>query len=317
MVIVIVLLIILPWGLYELLKGDEEIRIQGDATKIRLLNHQTGEVLQLGLEEYIAGVVAAEMPASFPLEALKAQAVAARTYAVKRLQVPDPRLQKGLQQADVSSDPAINQAWISNEEMKARWGIWHHQTYRDKVVRAVVETRGQVLVYQGQLIDPVYHSSCGGKGTENSEDVWKYAIPYLRRVECGGHPSGNKEDVVELTLERLDSLLGTSLHSLPAAKLNNAGGLLSVKEKSAAGRVKTLAVGGKNFTGAELRSKLGLKSTYLTWQVEAGKVCFNTTGYGHAVGMCQYGAGAMAEKGAAYRDILYHYYTGVSLAQVK
>ncbi len=285
--------------------------------RVHLLCHQNNKIIELGLEEYIVGVVAAEMPASFPPEALKAQAVAARTYAVKRLQAPDPRIKELSLQADLSSDPAINQAWIDNEEMKKRWGITGYNTYKKKIVDAVLATRGKVLLYQGELIDPVYHASCGGNGTENSGEVWKYDIPYLQGVPCSGHPEGNKEATVVFQLNDLDRLLGTQLTALPAAKLKTGSSGLIVKEKTATGRVKTVSFAGKTISGTEVRSKLGLSSTWFSWQVENRALKFTTKGYGHAVGMCQYGAKALALAGKNYEGILLHYYTGVTLGRVE
>lgn len=316
LVVVIVLLLLLPWGFSYLWKNEQRISIEGDNIKIRLIIPANNELKELGLEEYVVGVVAAEMPASFPLEALKAQAVAARTYAVKRLKVPDPRVKALNLQADISSDPVMNQAWISSEEMKKRWGAFNYLLYKKKITQAVLETKGKVLTYEGELIDPVYFASCGGVGTENSEEVWKFAIPYLRRVPCVQHNDKHREEVQVVSLKKIDQLFGTRLSVLPAAKMSGAAGI-GVSEKSASGRVKVMTVGGKAVTGAELRTKLGLPSARFEWQVTGGDVKFTTRGYGHGVGMCQYGAAALAEAGKKFNEILTYYYTGVSLSSIK
>jgi stage II sporulation protein D len=310
------LLILIPWGISLLFQDEGDIKIKGDTARVRVLNHQTNKLMYLGLEEYLVGVVAAEMPASFPEEALKAQAVAARTYAVKRLQVPDPRIKNLNQDADLSTNPALNQAWISSEEMKNRWGVWGYRAYKKKIVRAVQETVGQVLVYQGQLIDPVYHSSCGGGRTENSEDVWKFQIPYLRSVACVDHQDRYRETVNTIDLARLDKALGTSLQSIPVSKLQTGKNYIQVMEKTGTGRVKTMRFGNTIISGTELRSKLGLASTWFDWQVKGESILFITRGNGHGVGMCQYGAAALAEQGKDYRQILTHYYTGVGFARI-
>lgn len=316
--VLLILLFILPLTLLVLFDFEgEETRIEGDTVTVRLLQHESKKVLRLGLEEYVVGVVAAEMPASFSLEALKAQAVAARTYAVKRLQLPDPRIKNINPEADLSSDPAINQAWISSEEMKNRWGPLNYGLYKKKITRAVVETKGKVLVYGGQLIDPVYHASCGGCGTENSEDVWANKMPYLRRVACSNHPAGNKEAELAFGLADLDRLLGTSLNTLPAGRLTGSSGAIQLKEKTSSGRVKTVMVGSKVFSGTELRVRLKLPSTWFEWEVVKDKVKIKSKGYGHAVGMCQYGAAALAKEGKDYAQILTHYYQGVVMATVK
>ncbi|MCR4443056.1 MAG: stage II sporulation protein D [Peptococcaceae bacterium] len=311
------LLIVLPCLVFLFLAEDEKLRVEGDAIKINLLLHGSNSVITLGLEEYVAGVVAAEMPASFDLEALKAQAVAARTYAVKRLQVPDPRVKNINAQADLSSDPQINQAWISGEEMKRRWGAWDFPAYKQKILRAVTETKGKVITYEGQVIDPLYHASCGGFGTENSEDVWKYKVPYLRRVPCGNHPEGDREAVYVFKTSELNRLLGTELKALPVGKFSVNGGGIAVKEKTASGRIKTFLFAGKTISGAELRSRLGLPSTHLEWRVEGDLIKFTTRGNGHGVGMCQYGAGSLAREGKSYSEILAYYYKGVRLASLK
>lgn len=295
---------------------DQKISITEDKVKLHLLNHQTGEVLEIGLEEYVVGVVAAEMPVSFPIEALKAQAVAARTYAVKRLQVPDPRVKNVNSEADLSTDSTINQAWINTTEMKKRWGKWNYAKNKSKIVQAVEETRGTVLVYKEQLIDPVYHASCGGKGTENSGEVWKFSVPYLQGVSCTGHTDRHQATVMTFDFQKIDTLLGTDLSSLPVSKIQKSRDILQ-SEKSATGRVKTLTVHGKEISGTELRSKLGLPSTRFTWKVGEKGIEFETNGYGHGVGMCQYGAAALAEEGKNCEGILKHYYTGGQLAHLK
>ncbi len=316
LIIFVILLVAVTWGISLFLEDEGKIYIKGDITKVRVLNHQTNELMYLGLEEYLVGVVAAEMPASFPEEALKAQAVAARTYAVKRLQVPDPRIKNLNQNADLSTNPALNQAWISSEEMKNRWGVWEYRTYKKKIVRAVQETVGEVLVYQGQLIDPVYHSSCGGGRTENSEDVWKFKIPYLRSVACVDHQDRYRETVHIIDLAQLDKALGTSLQSIPVSKLQTGKNYIQVMERTGTGRVKTVRFGNTMISGTELRSKLGLASTWFDWQVKGESILFVTRGNGHGVGMCQYGAKALAEQGKDYRQILTHYYTGVGFARI-
>lgn len=314
-IIAVVMLLLL---LLQLFGGeDQEITIRGDVVKIRLLQHESGKVAELGLEEYIVGVVAAEMPAAFSPEALKAQAVAARTYAVKRLQIADPRVNNAGVKADLSSDPAINQAWISTAEMKRRWGKLNYARYKNKITEAVSETKGEVLIYEGQLIDPAYHASCGGNGTENSENVWKYAIPYLRGVACNNHPQGNKEAVNVFKTSEINKILTNELPVLAAAKISANISKMKILEKTATGRIKTVLLSGQEISGTELRSKLGLPSTIFNFANESGQIKFTSRGYGHGVGMCQFGAGAMADESKNYLEILTHYYQGVKLAMVR
>lgn len=309
------LLFLLPWGIYTFFEGDGRVNITGDNIKIKLLNHENGKIMELGLEEYLVGVVAAEMPASFPPDALKAQAIAARTYAVKRIQVPDPRAGNGETFANLSSDPAVNQAWISDEVMRERWGKWNYSTNKRKIIEAVKDTRDIVIIYNGLLIDPAYHASCGGVGTENSGNVWKYDIPYLRHVSCNNHPTANHEEVKVFSLT--DFCQALQVQTITTAKILNSKGGLEVKDKTPSGRIRSLSFAGKLFSGTELRSILGLKSTHMEIRPENSIVKVITKGYGHGVGMCQHGAGAMAQEGKNYKEILTHYYTGVTLTKIR
>jgi len=311
-------MVLLCSWLFQIIWLDErDLHINGDIHKIRLYDQQSSQVLELGLEEYVVGVVAAEMPASFELEALKAQAVAARTYAVKRLQVPDPRVKELNAQADLSSDPNINQAWISDSEMKKRWGQWNYSANRQKIIQAVEATAGKVAVFGGQLIDPSYHASCGGNGTENSGDVWKYQIPYLQRVQCNKHLTANHEEVLALSIKEFSQKLDVNIGAVPASKIFGYSKALQVKEKTSSGRLKAVSYGGRSFTGSELRSRLGLKSTLLEWKIEGTTINLMTRGYGHGFGICQYGAWALAEEGKTHHQILSHYYQGISIANLK
>ena len=280
--------------------------------RVRLYVHSEDRVRVLDLEEYLVGVVAAEMPAEFPEEALKAQAVAARTYIVKRLAAggtANPAHPGG----DICDDPRHGQAWLSREDLKKRWGTAAYYRYYYKVKGAVDATEGEVLVYGGQLIDPVYCASCGGK-TENAGDVWAQSAPYLKSVPCPYDADPRPVSEVSLSLEEVDRALGTSISAVPAAARGGEGGaVIKVLERTATGRPKVLEIGGRRFLAVAVRDLLGLKSTNFTWRVEGGTVTFTATGHGHGVGLCQYGAKGMAEHGYDYRTILRHYYSGVEI----
>jgi len=279
---------------------------------IRVYLHEENKIKKIQLEDYLVGVVAAEMPAEFPLDALKAQAVAARTHAVKRMGtggVANP-LHPG---ADLCDDHRHGQAWLSREELKERWGTLSYYNYFYKVKTAVDETRGELLTYQGQLIDPAYHAACGGK-TENSEDVWKFQIPYLRSVTCPYEDDPKSVQAVSISLEQVDQALGTTLAAVPVSGKKSAGEI-KVLERTASGRPKILIVDGQQFSAVAVRDLLGLRSTNFTWKLQDSSLAFTTTGYGHGVGMCQYGAKGMAEHGYNYHTILGHYYSGVEVTQ--
>jgi len=269
------------------------------------------EIISLPLEQYLIGVVAAEMPVSFHEEALKAQAVAARTYTLLRM----VREEEDEQHTDahLCAGPTHCQAWISNEEMRRRWG-WNYRSNYRKISSAVLATCGKVLTHEGQLIDPVYHSSCGGRGTEDAKEVWGHQVPYLKRVPCSyDAPEKQKPVNTQMSLQELFTKLKID-QSIPVAVGSD---LMEIQERTESGRVKRVKVGSQVFTGVELRKRLGLRSTDFKVSCTGEKVLFSTRGYGHAVGMCQYGANGLAQKGAKYDQILSHYYQGTKLKTIQ
>lgn len=287
---------------------------------VNLLDCGSGEVISLPLEDYVVGVVAAEMPAAFPMEALKAQAVAARTYTLKRLSsaVARPTGDKSSggasdahPQADICSDYNHCQAWIGRDEMLKRWGK-SYNSYYEKICTAVSQTRGQAVYYNNALIDPVYHSTSNGR-TENSEEVWGGKIAYLRSVSSRWDTASPKfHTSVEVSLEDITKKLGSPEGVLQVSSVG-AAGLLRPVEYTSTGRLKTVSVANKTIPCTQLRQALGLPSTDLTWKVSGGKVVFSATGNGHGVGMSQYGAKGMALEGSSWEAIIKHYYTGVEL----
>jgi len=309
-----VAIVILP-ALVVLRGGRPEVKVDTSGSPlIKVLNVKAKEIEILPLEEYIVGVVAAEMPVEFESEALKAQAVAARTYTVKRYEGHKKNPNKEHPEAHICTDSTHCQAYISKDEMSTKWGILKYPGYYNKIARAVNETAGIVLVYQGKLIDPVYHSTSTGK-TENSGDVWQFDIPYLKSVESPGDQESPKFKTQRtLTLAQLDKALGTNLAAVPASTINNpSASPLKIIEKTSTGRIKTIKIGDKEFKGEEVRAKLGLNSTSFSWKAEGDKITFLVTGYGHGVGMSQYGANYFAKEGKDYKEILSHYYTGTEL----
>ena len=275
---------------------------------VAVYNHQTGEIMSLALEDYLVGVVAAEMPASFELEALKAQAVAARTFALSR---------EWSEQADanapyrLSTDPAVCQAWVSEDEMQSRWGQ-NYAANRAKIVQAVSATEGQILTYAGQVIEPLYHASCGGGRTESARDVWGSDRPYLVSVVCNHPPDKHTQVQTSLTLAQIDDKLGADA-SVVAAAAGSGGKPLAVVASSESNRVLEMRIGSRTYSGSRVRQALGLKSALISFAQDGDSVTFTTNGYGHGVGMCQYGADYYAKEGWDYQAILKHYYTGVCI----
>ncbi len=260
-----------------------------------------GMVMEEELDDYLVGVVLAEMPASFALEALKAQAVAARTYTVKAA-ITGGKHGDG----SVCTNPGCCQAYIDADEYLLRGGT---EEGIDKVGQAVYETSGDVLVYEGELIEATYFS-CSGGSTEDAVAVWGTDYAYLRAVDSPGEEqAAYYENWEAFTPQELQNRLGVTLEGTP----ENWFGQASYTD---GGGVSELTVGDKTFSGTQLRRILGLKSTAFEVSVSDGKILFKTRGYGHRVGMSQYGADAMAVTGCGYEDILRHYYPGTELTML-
>lgn len=244
----------------------------------------------MDLHAYLVGVLMGEMPASFELEALKAQTVAARTYTLRRLEAG------GI----LSDDPAVCQAYTDPATALEKWGE-NWGTYLEKLEQAVTETDGQVLTFNGKLITATYFSCSGGK-TESAQAVWGGEVPYLVSVESPGEESASAyESLVEIPMEQFLTALEVSSPNLSAVTYTQGGG------------VDTITIGGKTFGGTALRSLLNLRSTLFTMEITSDSVIFHVQGYGHRVGLSQYGAQAMAEAGSTHEEILKWYYTGVEI----
>ncbi|HEX7712436.1 MAG TPA: stage II sporulation protein D [Bacillota bacterium] len=275
---------------------------------ISLYARQEGRVYRLDFEDYLIGVVAAEMPAEFGVEALKAQAVAARTLAIRRLPRFGGRGCQHTRGADFCDDPGENQAWLSNDELYRKWGRSEFETYYRKIRRAVQETRGVVMVYNNRLIDAVFHSTCG-VGTAAAREIWHYDIPYLQNESCGfDQESTRLKTSYHFSWSRLAQLFG-----FPETTVRR----LTVGDRFSDGRISWIAMGGNRVTNEDFRIKLGLNSTYFNWKRSGDGIQLTTVGYGHGVGLCQYGAGGMAKQGWKYGRILSHYYRGIQFRRIR
>jgi stage II sporulation protein D len=302
------IIIALVIGLPFLLSRQIPARFFPGVTIVRVYLHQENRVAYMQLEDYLVGVVGAEMPAEFPLEALKAQAVAARTYVVKRISaggVENP-LHAG---ADVCDDHRHGQAWLPREELKKRWACTLHNYYTVK--KAVDETRGQALTYQGELIDAAYHASCGGR-TENAEDVWKYQVPYLKSVPCPYDSDPDPVQTVSFSFEQVDQALGTSLAAVPAAGKEKAAGDISWLKKQGTGRTQGPADRQPPISGGggEGPARTAIHKIYRDSRAIPSPLPPPDTG---TAWLCQYGAKGMDGHGYNYRIILGHYYSGAEI----
>ncbi len=269
-----------------------------DVLMIQVVNED--KISEMPLEEYLLGVMLAEVPAKFQTQALMAQAVAARTYTLMCC-----TQRKTHTVGAMCMDSTCCQAYISPESYVLRGGKW---TDLEKMRKALEDTRGQVLTYNGKLIVATYFS-CSGGSTEDAKAVWGADYPYLQAVESPGEEIATfYEDEKIFTQEEIMEALGVRLEGKPESWFGPV-------EYTNGGGVKTMQIGGVSYRGTTLRTLLGLRSTAFTVSFHDGFIFFKTKGYGHRVGMSQYGAEAMARLGANYQEILAHYYLGTSIAQ--
>ncbi len=276
------------------------------ARTVRLLGRD-GQVTELTMGDYLWGVVAAEMPASFEPEALRAQAVCARTYSLWKLNAKS----HGEDGADICADSTCCQAYLSREDAAQRWGEGTADAYTAKIAAAVADTDGQVLTYDGAPIQAVFFSSASG-ATEDAAAVWGKSLPYLVSVDSPeGDEVPNYRSTVTLTAEQVkkaagEAGLGADLSGEPSTWFTNL-------TRTASGRVASVELGGAELSGGAARSLFALRSACFDVSEKDGVFTFSVTGYGHGVGMSQYGANAMAKAGSGWRDILAHYYTGAEI----
>jgi stage II sporulation protein D len=257
------------------------------------------------LENYVKGVLASEMPASFELEALKAQAISARTFIIKTL------LTKNIKnlplQADIT-DSTLEQVYKNDDELKAMWKNDDYEKNLKRVTQAVNETLGLILTYNGEPVDASFFAISNGY-TINSEDYWTTSIPYLRSVPSPWDLTSPKLfETKIISIDEVEKELGVKIPS---------NGEIGKVQKSSNGRVTNIEISGKKFSGREVREALGLKSTDFVFKRIGDEIEVTTKGYGHGVGMSQYGANGMALEGKNYIDILKYYYQGVEIEDIK
>ena len=276
---------------------------------IKLLHTKTGEVEEVPIDTYLVNVVSAEMPADFEIEALKAQAVVARTYTIYKIQ------NKKHDNADICDDSACCQAWVSKEERFARWEESVRESNWQKIEQAVNDTKGKIITYEGKTINAFFHSNSGGK-TEIPVNVWGgTGYPYLQVVETSGEDNYTQyNSEVVLSNEELLEKLKVNYSDISIDFNNNDD--LKILEYTDSGRVKTVKFGNHNISGTETRSLLGLRSTNFEIIKENGNIKFSVKGYGHGVGMSQTGANTLAKEGKSYEDIINHFYIGVVIQDV-
>lgn len=316
--VTIVLPVFLTQGC-EIFTKPEKGYIDEQPIEVTVYMHREKIIKKMDLEEYIKGVVAAEMPASFHIEALKAQAIAARTYTVKRMKLLEGKPNKDHPEVDVCSDSTHCQAWISQEQfkenLKKNFGMFGYKKYLNRVSQAVEDTRGLILVYDDRPIDPLFHSTSGGF-TENSEEVFSAKVPYLRSVASPYEKHSPKLiSTIDMKANDFVKVLKAKFKGLDMDVKDIPSGI-KVLDVSVGGRIINIKIGNKVLSGREVREALSLNSTNFKIEKEDDRVKITTIGYGHGVGMSQYGADGMAKKGYGYEEILKHYYTGVEVKKI-
>ncbi|MCC2683886.1 MAG: stage sporulation protein [Paenibacillaceae bacterium] len=262
------------------------------------------------LEDYVVGVVAAEMPIDFQVEALKAQALAARTYLVKRL------IDHDVSQVPVSgaivTDQPIHQAFLTDEQLQKQWPGDEFAVNMAKLKEAVASTKDQILTYRGSPIDAVFFSTSNGY-TENSEDYWENSVSYLRSVASPWDAAISPKYKSTVTLSVTD--VGRKLGVAAISPNDGSAQGMKVLSRTDGHRIKAISIGGKTFTGREVREKLGLASSQFEWRRQGSNLVFTVYGNGHGVGMSQWGAEGMARLGKTATEIVQYYYTGVEISR--
>lgn len=276
----------------DITKKEEQPSTKEENKTYVTVYRTNGTVINLELEEYVIGVVGAEMPASFSEQALMAQAIIARTYALK-----------SLENNKTLTDNSTTQNYKDNSELRKVWGS-SYDFYYSKIKNAVLNTKGIYLTYNGKIIDAVYHSTSNGY-TEDAKNVWGNSFPYLVSVESP-YDSTNKnfESQKFFTYEEISSKLKINI----TEETN-----FSILSYTSSSRVENIEIDGNIYTGLQIRNILGLRSTDFQIEKSDTGIIFITKGYGHGVGLSQYGANGMAKNGYSYDQILKHYYKGITI----
>lgn len=275
---------------------EETAYFNDDLVNVTVKDVDSNEETNLDLEEYVVGVVAGEMPASFEIEALKAQAIAARSYALSKIET-------STESYDLVTD-ITNQVYITTEDMQEKWGE-DYDFYYDKIKNAVSATKNLVMEYEGDVISAYYFAMSNG-ATEDVSLVFGEARDYLKSVDSSWDESVKNFSVTTtFTKEEFCSKLSIDCSNITIGAI----------DRSSTNRVNTIVINDKEFKGTTLRTLLGLRSTDFTIDI-ADDIKITTKGYGHGVGMSQYGANEMAKNCASYEEILNHYYKDIDIVEI-
>ncbi|MCH3965282.1 MAG: stage II sporulation protein D [Clostridium sp.] len=314
-IFIVALSLIIGGSKGNLINPEEIIFRNKQEEKIRVYMTKEKKIEEMPIEDYVVGVVSGEMPAEFSTEALKAQAVAARTFAVAHMEQYGGKKYNSSTGADVC-DTAQCQVFMPKQERMSKWPSKSRDLYWNKINDAVNSTKGEVLTYRGELVkEPYYFAISGGK-TESALAVFNSDIGYLRSVESPGEERAKKYETYK-NISKKDFI--NSINSnYKTAKLSflNLETAVNIKSRNDGGTVKEIKLGGITVSGIKFRSLMGLNSANFDISFNGNMVSIKCLGYGHDVGMSQWGADAMAKAGKNYEKILYHYYSGVKIGKI-
>ncbi len=274
---------------------------------IKLLHAKTNTIEEIPLDEYLYGVVSAEMPADFELEALKAQAIVARTYTIYKIM----QNQSKHGDAHICDDSSCCQAWITKQDRLEKWDEDKREENWNKIVLAVNETKGKIITYEGKPINAFFHSNSGG-ATEAPVNVWGGSgYPYLQTVETSGE-EGYEQYSSELELSKDEFISKMKAKYSDFVIDFGEENCIQILEYTTGGRIKTIKIGNHNLSGVEVRTIFSLKSANFTIEIDE-KIKFKVKGYGHGVGLSQTGSDCLAKQGYGCEEIIKHFYTGVEV----
>ena len=300
LIITTLIIILIPFIIVTIFIKDETIKFNFISNSVVRVKRENGTIDRVFFEEYVKGVLAGEMPTSFDLEALKAQAVAARSYVLKKME------QNKEKDYDVV-DTVMNQVYLDDATLKEKWKDKYEEK-NNKIKQAIVETKGEYMTYNNEVIEAFFFSTSTGK-TENSGEVFQTQLPYLKSVDSAWDeevsPVFSQDN--NLSLEEFYQKLNIEYN--PNLKIE-------ITKTTSTGRIKELKINDHEFKANDIYQKLNLRSTFFDIKQKDNQVEITTKGYGHGVGMSQYGALAMAKKGYKYQDILKYYYQGVEIKKL-
>lgn len=302
-----------PGGAKEIPTQQEEAGADTEAAErmakesFHILDRTTGKIETVSVQDYVRGAVCSEMPATFHTEALKAQAVSAHTYGLNMQQ----EAEREGREYDFAADPSDWKGYVTKQQAEERFGVYFEE-YWGKVQQAADSVIGKIMVYEGQPIAAAYHAISAGT-TEAAVNVWGNPVAYLVPAESkGDQRAPGYEETVTFTADEVKAAVTAAFPDVTLE--GEPESWFELKEYSDSGYVTKIAAGGEEITGLDFREALGLRSSNLTLTCNGNTFTITTKGYGHGVGLSQYGADYMARQGADYQEILEHYYPGAQLS---